>query len=117
MVKRLTSENYDAFVREKQAAAVHFDAEWDVGYRPIARKKMEQAEAVLSEQANFGEIDCDRDGKLVKSIRVLNVPAIAYYFNNTLVAVLIVFQQNVLGRLERLLRGEPVGYKDGMDSS
>ena len=56
MVRQLTAESYEAFIRERRAAAVHLDAEWDVGNRPITRRKMKEAEAVLLEQAIFGEI-------------------------------------------------------------
>ena len=38
---------------------------------------------------------------------------VAYYLDGKLVAALIGTGQNVLGRLERVLRGEPIGYKDG----
>ena len=61
MVQPLTGEDYEEFVQEKRAAAVHFDAEWDVGYRPITRQKMQEAEQVLAEEVNFGEIEVDRE--------------------------------------------------------
>src|SRR5207245_4061419 len=88
MVQELTAESYEAFIREKRAAAVHFDAEWDVGYRPITRRKMQEAEAALSEQANFGEVDCDREIPLAKSVGLIGVPAVAYYLDGILGAVL-----------------------------
>jgi len=61
MVQPLTGEDYEEFVQEKRAAAVHFDAEWDVGYRPITRQKMQEAEQVLAQEVNFGEIEVDRE--------------------------------------------------------
>src|SRR2546428_13811446 len=86
MVQQLTAESYEAFIRERRAAAVHFDAEWDVGNRPITRHKMQEAEAALSEQANFGEVDRDREIPLAKSIRLTGVPAAVYYLDCGLVA-------------------------------
>jgi hypothetical protein len=80
MVRLLKGEDYEEFVREKRAAAVHFDADWDVGYRPITRQRMREAEQVLAGEVNFGEIDVDRDIPLAKSIGLLGVPAVAYYF-------------------------------------
>ena len=114
MIRRLTGQDYEAFVRQKQAAAVHFDAAWDVEYKPIAHRSMSKAAEVLAEHVNFGEVDCDREVELAKSIRVLNVPTVAYYLNGDLVGVLG-GAQNILGRLERLLRGEQIGYNDGLN--
>jgi len=115
MVRQLTGEDYEQFVREKRAAAVHFDAEWDVGYRPITRQKMQEAEQVLAGEVNFGEIDVDRDIPLAKAIQLRGVPAVAYYLEGTLVALLPGVRQDVRGRLERVLRGEPIGPSDGLD--
>jgi len=115
MVRQLTSEDYAKFVKEKRAAAVHFDAEWDAGYRRITRQKMQEAEQVLGGEVNFGEIDVDRDIPLAKEIRLHGVPAVAYYVEGQLVALLPGIRQNIQGRLERVLRGEPIGPDDGMD--
>jgi thioredoxin-like negative regulator of GroEL len=116
MIRQLTSEDYESFVRQKRAAAVHFDAEWDVGYKPITRLKMSEVADVLAGSANFGEVDCDREVELAKSIRVLNVPTVVYYLDGNLAAVLVGARQNILGRLERLLRGEQIGQNDGLSS-
>jgi thioredoxin-like negative regulator of GroEL len=113
MIRQLTNDDYEAFVRQKRAAAVHFDAEWD-GYRAVIRRKMSNAADVLAEHVNFGEVDCDREVALAKSIRVLNVPTVVYYVNGNLSGILGGVRQNILGRLERLLRGEQLGYEDGL---
>jgi thioredoxin-like negative regulator of GroEL len=115
MVRQLSGGDYPNFVREKRAAAIHFDAEWDVGNRPVTRGKMQEAEEALGESINFGEIDCDRDIRLAKGVRLLGIPAVAYYLEGNLVALLLGIRQNIRGRLERMLRGELIGYKDGMD--
>jgi len=114
MVKQLTAEDYDAFIREKQVAALHFDCIWD-GYRQSLRETMQQAEEELGDKVNFGEIDCDQNAELARSLRVLNVPTVVYYSDGFPIAVLGGGRQNVRGRLERLLRGETIGYKDGLD--
>jgi thioredoxin-like negative regulator of GroEL len=111
----LTSTEFQSFVEAKPAAAVHFDAVWDVGYRPMTRQLMLDAEAILADNANFGEVDCDSDSELAKSIPVLGVPMVAYYRDGRLVAALLGSQQNIRARLEGVLRGEPIGYKDGFD--
>lgn len=117
MMQQLTSSDFDFFITAKPAAVILFDAEWDVEYRPIARKRMLQAQELLGQSASFGEADCDSHPELVKSIPVMNVPLVAYFRNGKLVAALIGVHQNVKARLERVLRGEPIGYKDGNDES
>ena len=52
----LTSAEFQSFVGANQAAAVHFDADWDIDYRPITRRLMLKAEEVLGDQVNFGEV-------------------------------------------------------------
>jgi thioredoxin-like negative regulator of GroEL len=109
----LTSESVGAFVAAKPAAALHFDAGWNAKYREQVRRSMLEAEAALGERANFAEIDCDANEDLSKSIPVLNVPLVAYYCGGKLVAALIGADQNVRARVERVLRGEMIGDKDG----
>jgi hypothetical protein len=114
MVQKLSSDSYEDFVRQKRAAAVHFDADWDVGHRPIARRRMSDASEVLGEQVNFGEVDWDREVELVMSLRVITVPTVVYYLHGNLVGVLPGARQNILGRLERLLQGGQIGRDDGL---
>jgi len=114
MIRKLTSDDYENFIRQKRAAAVHFDAEWDVS-RPATRLRMSEAAEVLAEHVNFGEVDCGGDAELAKSIRVLNVPAVAYYLDGNLVGIMVGARQNIQERLERLLRGEQIGHDDGLD--
>jgi thioredoxin-like negative regulator of GroEL len=114
-MRLLAGTDIESFVTAKRAAAIHFDTEWDESYRTIVRGKMEDAERALGEQTPLGEVDCDSNLELAKSIPVLNVPLVAYYRNGRLVAALIGAQQNILGRLERVLRDQPIGYDDGND--
>jgi thioredoxin-like negative regulator of GroEL len=110
----LSSEEFKSFVEAKPAAAVHFDAEWDSRYRPVVHRRMLDAEEALADQVNFGEVHCESNPELAKSVPILNVPSVAYYRNGTLIAALIGAEQNVRARLERVLRGESIGYKDGL---
>jgi hypothetical protein len=113
MVQKLNRDNYEGFVRQKRAAAVHFDAGWDVGHRPNVRCRMSEASDLLK-KANFGEVDWDREVELAKSLRVITVPTVAYYLDGNLVGVLPGAQQNIVGRLERLLLGQQIGRNDGL---
>ena len=112
-MRLLTGEEVPAFVAAKPVAVLHFDAEWDAKYREQTRRSMLEAEAALGDRANFAEIDIDANVELAGSIPVLNVPLVAYYRDGQLVAALIGAGQNVRARVERVLRGERIGRKDG----
>jgi thioredoxin-like negative regulator of GroEL len=93
VVRQLTGNEYESLVKERFTAAIHFDAAWDVKCRPITRQKMQDADAALSQNVNLGEVDCDQEISLAQSIRLLNVPAVAYYRDGKLIAVLPGVQQ------------------------
>jgi hypothetical protein len=112
----LNDSDFQSFVEAKQAAAVHFDAEWDVASRPLLRRRMLEAEEVLADLANFGEVHCGSSAALANSIPVPNVPLVAYYQDGDLVAALFGAEQHVRARMERVLRGESSGYNDGLSS-
>ena len=114
-MRLLASEEFPDFVAAKPAAAIHFDAEWDAHLRDLTRRMMLEAEQALGDRANFGEIDVDKEPALARSIPVCNVPLVAYYRDGKLVAALISTAQNVRVRVERVLRGDPIGYRDGAD--
>jgi thioredoxin-like negative regulator of GroEL len=105
----LTRTDVESFVAARQAAAIHFDAEWDSKYRTVVRRKIEEVKRDLGEQVNFGEVDCDLAPELAKLVPVLNVPTVVYYRDGKLVAVLVGAGQDVRGILERILRGETIG--------
>jgi thioredoxin-like negative regulator of GroEL len=112
----LTGTDFQSFIEAKKAAVVPFDAEWDVAYRPVLRRRMRmlEAEELLADQVNFGEVDCDTNLDLAESIPIPNVPSVVYYRNGELIVALVGAEQNVRARVERVLRGESIGYKDGL---
>jgi thioredoxin-like negative regulator of GroEL len=114
-MRLLTSTDFKSFVEAKLAAAIHFDAEWDVAYRPITRQRMLEAEEALADQVSFGELDCGSNPELANSLHILNVPCVAYYRNGSLIAALVGAEQNIRARLERVLHGQPIGHQDGFD--
>lgn len=116
MTRLSSAAELESFVKEKPFAIVHFDAVWDVRHYPIARRKILDAEKSFSEQVSFGEVDCDQSPDLARSIRVSNVPLVAYYCQGQLIAALTGTRQNIQLRLERLLRGEAIGCRDGTDT-
>jgi thioredoxin-like negative regulator of GroEL len=112
----LTGTDFQSFIEAKKAAVVPFDAEWDVACRSVLRRRMRmlEAEELLADQVNFGEVDCDTNLDLAESIPIPNVPSVVYYRNGELIAALVGAEQNVRARVERVLRGESIGYKDGL---
>jgi thioredoxin-like negative regulator of GroEL len=109
----LTGTDFQSFIEAKKAAVVPFDAEWDVAYRPVLRRRILEAEEVLADQVNFGEVDC-ANLDLAESIPIPNVPSVVYYRNGELIAALVGAELNVRARVGRVLRGESIGYKDGL---
>jgi thioredoxin-like negative regulator of GroEL len=107
-MRLVTQTDIAVFLAEKPAAVIHVDANWDAKYRAIIRSAMADAERVLAARVNFGEVDCDRDPELAKSIPILNVPSVAYYRDGKLVGALIGAGQNVRVHLDRVLRGDPI---------
>ena len=82
-----TQADIETFLAEKPAAAIHFDASWDEDHRANTRRVMADAEQVLAEHVNFGEVDCDRDPELAKSIPILNVPSVVYFWTASWLAL------------------------------
>jgi thioredoxin-like negative regulator of GroEL len=107
-MRLLTRANIAPFLAEKPVAAVHFDASWNAEHRKVMRGVMVGAEQALAERVNFGEVDCDRDPELAKSIPILNLPSVAYFRDGKLVGALIGTSQDVRLHLERLLRGDSI---------
>jgi thioredoxin-like negative regulator of GroEL len=112
-MRLISSAEVEDFLAAKPLAVLHFDAGWDTRLIDLTRQTMAEAEAALGDKASFAEIDIDANVEFSKSIPVLNVPLIAYFRNGKLLAALVGAGQNVKARLERVLRGEPIGYSDG----
>lgn len=107
-MRLLTQADIASFLAEKPVAAIHFDANWDAKYRAVTRSAMADAEQMLAACVNFGEVDCDSEPELAKSIPILNLPSVAYYRDGKLVGALIGASQSVRLHLERVLRGDPI---------
>jgi thioredoxin-like negative regulator of GroEL len=113
----VTRENYESFITEREFAVIHFDAEWDFGHRPHTRLLMTATAKLFPANVNFGEVDCDAESELAKSIPVCNVPLLAYFRRGQLVGALVGSYQNIAERLRRIMRHELIGYNDGSDSA
>ena len=109
---RISENEFEPFLQEKEYTVVLFDAPWDVGPGAIIRPLFEKAAGALNSQVNFGEVNCDEFSR-VKSIPILNVPTVAYYKGRQLIAALIGAQQDVTRRTQAMLDGEQIGRNDG----
>jgi hypothetical protein len=114
-MRQVTSGEFQSYSEAKPVAAIRFEAEWDVAYRPLLRQKMLEAEKELGDRATFGEADVDGNMELARSVRLRNVPTAGYYRDDQLVAPLTGCRQNDHRRLERVMREEAIGRKDGDD--
>jgi hypothetical protein len=115
-MRQLTSDDYQQFIAAAHVAVIHFDAEWDARYRALTRGSMQEAERVLGQQVEFAEVDIDSNWELAKAVDVQNVALVGYYRDGVLVAALIGCHQDVRTRTERVIRGEPIGYDDGLST-
>ena len=95
----LTHRDFNVFICSGPVAVIHVDAEWD-RYCDQVRAKMLTAEEDLHEFAAFGEIDCDTQGDLCKSLGVANVPCIAYFREGRLVVMRVGVNQDIRDQTE-----------------
>jgi|GEM_PF-494589 len=110
-MKYLTGDEFPAFIVAKPVVVIHFDAEWGAG-RDGTRQAMLEANRSLRGDIAFAEVDVDRCAALAKSIPIPSVPCIAYYRDGQLLAALVGANQNIVERVKRVLRDEPIGYQD-----
>ena len=111
-IRRVSEDDYESFLREKEYAVVLFDAPWDLGPGALIRPLFEKAAGAFGGRVNFGEVNTDEFMR-VRSIPVLNVPTVAYYNAGQLIAALVGAQQDVTARTQAMLDGKRIGRKDG----
>lgn len=111
-IRNLSDDEYESFLLEKEYAVVLFDAPWDVGGGAAIRPRFERAASAFADRVNFGEVNCDEQIRVPGTIKIVNVPTVAYYKGGVLVAALIGYAQDVTGRTEAMLNGRRIGYKD-----
>jgi thioredoxin-like negative regulator of GroEL len=111
----ITADTYQAFIQEKNWAAILVDTEWDIRGRakiePTFRKAIKEYHALVS----FGRFDPEIEVDLAHEIDIRQMPTVLYYRKGELVAALISASQNVPGRIKALIDGREPGYHDGND--
>lgn len=75
-------ETYSDFIKSKPVAVIHFWAAWN-RYDEEMKDRLKQVGASFTDQIAIGSIDTDRQEmwELTKELKVMNLPALAYYKN------------------------------------
>jgi thioredoxin-like negative regulator of GroEL len=115
-IRKVSGDDYETFLRERQYAVVLFGAPWDVGPGAMIRPRFEKAARIFTDRVNFGEVNCDEFVRVATSLRLANVPGMAYYKNGQPIAVLIGGLQDVAARTQALLNGQRIGPDDGWNT-
>jgi len=117
MIRRVSGQEYEAFLAERIWAVVLFDAPWDIGPGAMIRPRFERAQRAFGKQASFAQVNCDEEHDLARTLGLLNLPTVAYYRSGVLVAALIGAQQDVRARTSALIYEEPLGRQDGCNNT
>jgi hypothetical protein len=106
----LSKSSLADFLSCRPFTLVHIDGTWN-GYRKIMDEKLRSIEPQFAPEVSFGYIDCDAEQEYASDIGIVNVPSVAYYRGNTLVAVVIGTQQDLVANIKRLMSGETIDQK------
>ncbi len=102
---RISKSSLSEFLARRPFSIVHVDANWN-GYRKILSDKIQRVEPQFEQTVSFGYIDCDDEQEYAKEVGIRNVPSVAYYNGSKLFGVAIGVRQDIVGNIERLMRGE-----------
>ena len=111
----ITSDTYQAFIREKDWAVILVDTEWDIRGKAKIEPTFRKAIKKYDELVAFGRFDPEIEVDLAHEINILQMPTVLYYRNGAHVAALISASQNVPDRINALIHGDKIGYHDGND--
>jgi hypothetical protein len=101
----LNSDTLNAFLDRRPFSVIHLNAKWDA-YGFMLQRRIQEIAAVKSHSTGFGFIDVDDHPEDARSLRVLNVPACAYYRGREHVTTITGLNQDVEANLDALARGE-----------
>jgi len=77
-VKKLTSENFDEFVRGESKVVVDFWAEW-CGPCQMFIPIFEKVASEMKDKAKFGKVDVDDAPELAQRFQIMSVPTILFF--------------------------------------
>jgi thioredoxin-like negative regulator of GroEL len=105
MAEKATKANLAEFLSRKPYSVIHIDAKWD-GYQKVVADRVDSLESELRQDVSFGSIDSDTEQEYVREIGIVNVPSVAYYRGDRLVASIVGVRQDIAENIKRLQQGE-----------
>jgi thioredoxin-like negative regulator of GroEL len=106
MVEDVTRDSMARFLSQRPYAVIHIDAAWDETHRQVVSKEIESLPEETFQDVSFGYVDCDTEQEYARALGLRNVPAVAYYHSDRLVAVIGGADQDIAGNIRRLRRGD-----------
>jgi hypothetical protein len=86
---------------------IHIDAKWDGG-RNIVQRQLLLIEPEMATTVCFGYVDIDLEQDLPRDLKLTNVPSLAYYKGDILIALVIGARQDARDNIRRLISGEAI---------
>ena len=101
-MKHLSRNEVIKAIQNHAYSVIYIDAEWNG-----VRIPMQQIIDCTNDTSDifFGYVDCDEETRYSSDIKLVNVPAVAYYRGEALVALVIGQSQDVSVNIEQLRRG------------
>jgi thioredoxin 1 len=104
-MRKFTAEETQYLIESSAIAIVHLDAAWD-GYRLTIARKINEILADPPADVAFAYVDVDEQVELARSLKVINVPTVAYFRHGKLVGSVIGQGQDISRNIERIRTGE-----------
>src|SRR5262245_4645717 len=82
-MRKFTAAEIRSIIGKSEIAVVHLDAEWD-SYRLTIARKIDEILAHPPANVVFAYADVDEEVDLARSLKVVNVPTVAYFCNGSL---------------------------------
>src|SRR5262245_13250746 len=101
VMRKFTAEETQYVIESSEIAIVHFDAAWD-GYRLTIARKINEILADPPADVAFAYVDVDEQVEFALSVKVINVPTVAYFRRGKLVGSVIGQGQDISRNIERI---------------
>ena len=103
-LRKFTAGEIEYIIGSNEIAVVHLDAEWD-GYRLTIEQKISEILIHPPADVVFAYVDVDEQMELARSLKVINVPTVAYFCNGKLVGSVIGIGQDISKNIEKIRSG------------
>ena len=115
-LRKFTAGEIEYIIGSNEIAVVHLDAEWD-GYRLIIEQKINEILIHPPADVVFAYVDVDEQMELARSLKVIDVPTVAYFCNGKLVGSVIGIGQDISKNIERIRSGEQLDTSNTVSGS